>query len=381
MNESENRILMKHNTLVKGKYDTSINSNRVFTYLLYSFQKNTTDGQLELEIKRSELAELVNGNSDKTVQGIRNILSSLKKKELFLIEEKADGSKDYVEGSFINDRIYNDLSDTFTITASKRIHSLLHRYLKDGYTPINLEIWLDLKNRYAQRFYDLLRLWTGSKEIINYKVDYLRKLLFLEKKYKQYSDFRKRVINPAIDELNNTGFFEITYIEHRDGRSVDSIDFIVKDLDKRKYFDNPKDLIYKKDNYYLSNTTDIDVIENKVKKIEIKYFYVPNKKLFTARTLEMFKNDFLNYDFKDDKYKKLLQESILIALEKDDEEKIKVKTYNYFKKILENKIESSKTKLRIVKKTSFHNINQSFSNYDENELEKMLLENQKDKFK
>lgn len=350
-NNSENKILMKHNDLVKGKYDTSINSNRVFTYLLYSFQRNTASGQLELEIKRSELAELVNGNSDKTIQGIRNILSSLKKKELFLIEERADGSKDYVEGSFINDRIYNDLADTFTITASKRIHDLLHRYLKDGYTPINLEIWLSLKNRYAQRFYDLLRVWTGSKEVINYKVDYLREILLLEKKYKQYSDFRKRVLEPAINELNSTGFFEISYNENRVGRTVQSIDFIVKDLDKRKYFDK-KDIINVIEDSTIANKEEISTStvlkkENnmnisKVKKeqlkIENKGFYIPDEEIFAKGALRSFKLDFANIDFKDKYMRDAFNDSVMITLDRDDVEQIKAASYKFFKGTLDNKI-------------------------------------------
>ena len=123
----------------------------------------------------------------------------------------------------------------------------------------------------------------------------------------------------------------------------------------------------------------ISVEENKVSK---KEFYVPNKKLFTKATLERFKNDFMNYDFKDDTYKKLLQESILIALERDDEENIKVKSYNFFKKTLENKIKSlSKKKTVPAIKTRFHNINQTFNQYSPDELEKILLESQKDKFR
>ncbi|MEF9991361.1 MAG: replication initiation protein [Peptostreptococcaceae bacterium] len=348
MNNSENKILMKHNNLVKGKYDTSINSNRVFTYLLYSFQRNTTDGQLELEIPRDELSKLVNGNSDKTIQGIRNILSSLKKKELFLIEEKANGSKDYVEGSFINDRIYNDLSDTFTITASKRIHDLLHKYLKDGYTPINLEIWLSLKNRYAQRFYDLLRVWTGSKEVISYKVDYIREILLLENKYKQYSDFRKRVLDPAIEELNDTGLFEITYKENRVGRSVNSIDFIVKDLDKRKYFNknSVKEVIeYEKNgkNNELDKKEDEKGINTLLErkemlKIENKDFYVPDETVFTKGTLRSFKLDFDKVNFKDEYMLKAFNKAVMITLDRDDVETIKAISYDFFKGTLENKI-------------------------------------------
>lgn len=140
---------------------------------------------------------------------------------------------------------------------------------------------------------------------------------------------------------------------------------------------------------------------------------MPNKKLFTAKTLEYFKNDFSNYDFKDNKYKKILQESITITLEKDDEEKIKVKSYNYFKGTLKNKIndlknlnesvprvktrhynenEEEKSKEEIISKqkqeyemrslkNKAHNVNAAFLNYTPEELERHLQESQRNKFK
>ncbi|MGL5711715.1 MAG: replication initiation protein, partial [Paraclostridium sp.] len=236
MSSKDKRILMKHNDIVNAKYEITVNSNRVFTYLLYEFQKDLDKNRLTCEISRENLAMLVNGNVDKTIKGLTTILMNLRKKDLFLMDELQDGSIDFIAGGFIDNATYNNKTDKFIIVADSRIHKLLHRYLEDGYTPINLEIWLSLKNRYSQRLYDLLRAWTGTKTTVSYSIERLRESMLLENKYKQYPDFRKRVIMPAIEELNSTGYFEISYKENKKGRNVDSIDFIVKDLDKRKYF-------------------------------------------------------------------------------------------------------------------------------------------------
>ncbi|MEG2058117.1 MAG: replication initiation protein, partial [Romboutsia sp.] len=195
-------------------------------------------GELSCVINRKELSDLLNRRSDGTVQGLSKHLNTLRKKDLNLFDLNEDGTYEYLEYGFINGFIYNSSNDTFTITANERVYNLLHKYLDEGYTPINLEIWLSLQNTYAQRLYDLLRAWSGTKNTINYSVNKLRELMLLESKYKQYTDFRKRVLIPAIDELNNTGYFQIDYSEVKKGRSIDSIDFIVKDLDKRKYFAN-----------------------------------------------------------------------------------------------------------------------------------------------
>ena len=372
----ESTVLMKHNDLVNAKYESKLVHNRVFVYLLYAFQKYTDEDRLVHEVSREELCKFVLKQNERTIKGLRTMLSDLRKKELFLINENDDGSIDYITAGFIDKFSYNDKTDRFTITADAHVHRLLHRYLKDGYTPINLEIWMSLKNSYAQRFYDLLRSWSGSKRTINYSLDYIRKVMLLENKYKVYADFKKRVLIPAIEELNNTGYFEIEFEEKRLGRTIDSIDFIVKDLDKRVYF-NKKEI-------ELEGKEITDIVPNNFEsmKNKIDELYIPNKKLFTAKTLNDFANDFKDIDFKDNKYKTLLQEAIMVTLDKDDSEKIYVKSYNYFKKTLDNKLNNLSTKenKNEFNKTKFHNFDETFMQYSDDEFENIVLESQKKKF-
>ncbi|MCJ8341828.1 MAG: replication initiation protein [Cetobacterium sp.] len=378
--ELENdKILMKNNILVKARYNLSLVENRIFLFMLYKLQREAK-GILKCEISHKEFKDIVKFKEKNTVKGILEVLEELRKKPIFFKEEKKN-KKGSLWGAygFINGYYYDDELGSFNIEASEKIHEILKEYLKMGYTPINVQIWLSLNNSYAQRFYDLLRLWSNTKTVITYKVDEIKELLMLEDKYDRYNDFKRRVITPSIKELNNTGYFEIDIKENKIGRKVDSIDFIVKDLDKRIYFNSVRET--KTESKFIKKEGAVlKAIGNKE---ETKEFYIPNKKLFTAKTLDNFRNDFGKYDFKESTYKKLLQEAILVTLEKDDEEKIKVKSYNYFKKTLENKINSNKGKANELKntKTRFHNINQTFNKYDSDELERMLLENQKGKFK
>lgn len=377
-----NKILMKNNILVKARYNLSLVENRIFLFMLYKLQRESK-GVLKCEISHKEFKDIVKFKEKNTVKGILEVLEELRKKPIFFKEEKKN-KKGSLWGAygFINGYYYDDELGSFNIEASEKIHEILKEYLKMGYTPINVQIWLSLNNSYAQRFYDLLRLWSNTKTVITYKIDEIKELLMLEDKYDRYNDFKRRVITPAIKELNNTGYFKIDIKENKVGRKVDSIDFIVKDLDKRKYFNNEKEsrvIEVKNEDIVQENL----ITNNQSKKEESKDFYIPNKKLFTAKTLENFKKDFSNYNFKDITYKKLLQEAILVTLEKDDEEKIKVKSYNYFKKTLENKmndIKDNKYKFKPTK-TRFHNINQSFNKYKSDELEEILLNSQKGKFK
>ena len=380
--EEDNKILMKHNSLIKAKYNLTLVQNRVFELLLYKFQKEK-DGILSCEVCREELKNLIGKEKKKTVKGISDLLESLRLKEI-LIAEKIEGKNKFKWHRFglINGAIYDEDKDVFIVKATEEIYTLIQNYYdkREGHTPINLIVKLGMNNYYAQRLYDLIRVWSGTKKIINYEVEELKDLLQINDKYPLYADFKRRVIVPSIKELNKTGYFKIEYTENKLGKKVESIDFIVSDLDKRKYFDSLSNIKIKNEREIEES---IRVDEQKISKSKEEIFYVPNKKLFTAKTLENFKNDFSNYDFKDSTYKRLLQDSILVTLEKDDEEKIKVKSYNYFKKTLENKIvNSNKSKNNVTKpvKTRFHNVNETFKNYGEDELEKMLLESQRGKF-
>lgn len=352
-----NRILMKNNMLVKARYSLSLIENRVFLSMLYKLQKKS-DGVLTCSISHSEFKDIIKFKQKNTVKGVLEVLEDLRKKPIYFKEEKKN-KKGNLWGAygFINGYEYDDELGIFNIEASEKIHNLLKEYLKMGYTPVNVQIWLSLNNSYAQRFYDLLRLWSGTKDTINYKLDEIKELLMLEDKYSKYNDFKRRVILPAIKELNETGYFEIDIKENKVGRKVDSIDFYIKDLDKRKYF--TKDEIIKKipgiELEEVAITYDENDCENKEEiiindkgiiepeiisdtkdnKLEI---FIPDESIFTKGTLRRVKMDFKDIDFKNKYMEKAFEDAVMITLDKDDVETIKATSYKFFKGTLDNKI-------------------------------------------
>ncbi|WP_025163047.1 replication initiation protein [Paraclostridium bifermentans] len=352
-----NRILMKNNMLVKARYSLSLIENRVFLSMLYKLQKKS-DGVLTCSISHSEFKDIIKFKQKNTVKGVLEVLEDLRKKPIYFKEEKKN-KKGNLWGAygFINGYEYDDELGIFNIEASEKIHNLLKEYLKMGYTPVNVQIWLSLNNSYAQRFYDLLRLWSGTKDTINYKLDEIKELLMLEDKYSKYNDFKRRVILPAIKELNETGYFEIDIKENKVGRKVDSIDFYIKDLDKRKYF--TKDEIIKEipgieleevaitcDENSCENKEEIIINDNVIIEPEIisdtkenkMEIFIPDESIFTKGTLRRVKMDFKDIDFKNKYMEKAFEDAVMITLDKDDVETIKATSYKFFKGTLDNKI-------------------------------------------
>lgn len=339
------KILMKNNVLVQAKYNLSLVENRVFLLLLYKLQK-TPNGVFSCEITHDEFKEIIKKSKDRTIGSIEEILSELRRKPIYFIKEKNNGDISWGEYGFINGFEYDVNYKTFHIESSEKIYSLIQNYLENGYTPNNLAVLFGIGNYYAQRLYDLLRLWSGTKSVITYSIDELKMYLSLEGKYGDYNTFKRRVILPAIKALVDIGCFEIDFKENKVGRKVDSIDFIVKDLDKRKYFtkDAPEDVKVLEEvaisiDYNTDIVEDIVNVDNKVDVKEVvSEVFIPDEEVFTKGTLRSFKKDFKGIDFRNEYMERAFDDAVMITLDRDDVESIKAGSYRFFKSTLDNKV-------------------------------------------
>jgi plasmid replication initiation protein len=337
------KILMKNNVLIQSKYSLTLNENRIFLLILYKLQKNY-NGSMHCDIHYDEFKEIIKRTNDRTVKKISSYLEGLMNKSIFFIEKKKNDKLIWGQYNFISGYQFDEETQVFRIESPKKIYTLLDQYLKTGYTPANLAILFSLKNYNAQRLYDLIRVWSGTKQTINYKIEDIKMYLMLEDSYPQYSNFKRRVILPAIKDLNETGFFEIDIKENKVGRKVESIDFIVKDLDKRKYFTKEDGIpqIEESDRDKTSIITDSfeanEVIAKAGQSILNREFFVPDETVFTKGTLRGFKMDFAHVDFRDDYMKRAFDDAVMITLDKDDVETIKAVSYKFFKVTLDNKV-------------------------------------------
>lgn len=400
-NKNDIMFLNKHNTMVKAKYNLNVSELRVYLFILHSIQKEIEinkdskkikiyDDYITFTVERINFLNAVASKQYIEMNQLKKVFEGLRMKPVYYEIEKDNGKKDWSVFGFILKYSYDSSTDSYKIAIDKLLYDMIVTYKTFGYTSLNLALMFTLEGVYSYRLYELLRLWSNTKQVINYSVNEIKEYLMLDgkKSYNTYANFKNKVIIPAIKELNQLNLFEIDIEEQKLGRKVESINFIVKDLDKRIYLNKKesKSIIELGQKDFTAITS-----ESSSNKKTSDDFYIPNKKLFTAKTLENFKTDFKSYDFKDSTYKKLLQEAILATLEKDDEEKIKVKSYNYFKKTLENKLndyfENQSKKVNnsknetVYKKTKFHNFDETFTQYESNELNKIIEKSQDEKFR
>ena len=102
------------------------------------------------------------------------------------------------------------------------------------FTLLDLKEIGRLKSKYAIRLYKILMKWRNAKYAPKFSYEDLRKLLGLEdQEYTVMSDFRKRVLKAAVDQINKgTGFVGLQAIDEKKGGKIVSFTF------KYSHYDN-----------------------------------------------------------------------------------------------------------------------------------------------
>lgn len=404
--------LNKHNTMIRAKYNLNVSELRMYLFILYNLQKEVevykrfdnvkiNEETVLFSIPRSNFLKIVTDKQYIKMSKLESVFESLRQKPIYYEIELPNNKKDWQVFGFILKYAYTSNNDSYVFTIDRLIYDMVIKYKTFGYTPLNLALIFSLTGVYSYRLYELLRLWSNTKRVVNYRIDELKDYFMLGKKksYDSFFNFNTKVIEPAVNELNELGLFKIVTTPKKVGRKYESIDFEIEDLDSRVYFvvpEEPTDDSQEDEDDLDDPPFDDEAAEEKDRLQDIGLeedgrftsFYVPNEAFFTATTFGYFKNDFGNIDFKDKTMSKLLETSIFATLERTKGSKpttkIVVKNYNYFKVTLTNKIKdfnSGKYSSDVPKiKTRFHNIGQTFDDYDPSELERLLKESQKDKF-
>ena len=105
---------------------------------------------------------------------------------------------------------------------------------KTLFTRFALEQVASMKSVYSVRLYELLNQWKQAKKA-RFDLDVFRAQLGIEvDEYKAMNDFKKRVLQIAIDEINEKSDIQVSYEQEKKGRKITGFKFKVLTKDKPK---------------------------------------------------------------------------------------------------------------------------------------------------
>ena len=109
--------------------------------------------------------------------------------------------------------------------------------LKDCFTRYRLSKTAQLTSVYAIRLYEMMIQWQSTKVVPVIELNTLRERLAIEEhEYPRVYDFKNRVLDPAIKQINKYTDITVSYEQHKQGRIISGFSFKFK----QKKDDKPK---------------------------------------------------------------------------------------------------------------------------------------------
>lgn len=229
MNDHKNSLVVKSNALVNAMFDLSLQGNRFLAFAISLLDRGSVPqpGQaVALEIPVLEFSQAFNMDSKNAYREIERLADQLQKKIIQLQpDQTASGRR--VKVGIVTRQEYLDGEGRVWITFDDTIIPHLVG-LTDQFTRYRIKDVYQFARASTWRVYELLKQFKeiGRREV---EVDELKYKLGLSGRYPVLADFRKRVLDPAVDEINGTSDIQVQYDQKKRGRRVVSFLFVIVD--------------------------------------------------------------------------------------------------------------------------------------------------------
>lgn len=260
-------LVVKTNRLNEAMHNLDLIENRLIHMGIVRFRENPIfSADTKVVISASDYAKLFDVDRVSAHQALLEAEKSLFARQFTIINENGKPEKtrwiqsvEYLNGE-------NALGIRFSTIVVKGISRIDGN--NDPFTSYYLEQIAPLKSRYSVRLYELLKQWVKKKETPEFELEKFRfQLGIAPSEYTKISNFKARVLNVAINEINEKTDFEVTCHQQKTGREVSGFKFKIKT--KKQVIDNNKDLTGVKIAKQLtSDDADISLTDNEIATIK-----------------------------------------------------------------------------------------------------------------
>ena len=143
------------------------------------------------------------------------------------------GDKKTLTTHWFSSAIIDGESNTVQVVFDKNITPYLYE-LHSFYTQYSLEYVLPMKSKYGIRLYEYLRSIQSKGWKQKISLEELRERVDCDK-YPNYKDFRRNVLEPAIEDINAFTDLDVSFEALKTGRKITHIEFIIRTYVDKDY--------------------------------------------------------------------------------------------------------------------------------------------------
>ena len=223
-------LVVKDNALINASYNLDLVEQRLILLAIVEARGsgkgiNAND---PLEVHADSYVNQFNVARQTAYQALKDACKDLFARQFSYQEINKRGNVENVLSRWVSEIRYIDDEATVKLIFAPAIVPLITR-LEEQFTKYELQQISDLSSAYAVRLYELLIAWrsTGQTPVIEL-ADFRQKIGVLDDEYTRMGNFKDRVLNLAIAQVNEHTDINVKCEQHKKGRNISGFSFIFK---------------------------------------------------------------------------------------------------------------------------------------------------------
>lgn len=238
----KNGLVVKDNALINASYNLEVTEQRLMLLAIIN-ARETGDGitaDSKLQIHASDYMRHFDVDKKTAYEALKNAVDNLFNRQ-FSFREVRKGTDFIVKSRWVSRIAYATNEAILEITFAPDVVPLILR-LEEHFTSYQLKQVTQLTSKYAIRLYEMLIAWrevgkTPQIELLEFR----HKIGVEDTEYKDMHNFKKRVLEPSIKQINEHTDITVTYEQHKKGRLISGFSFKIKQKQQVKQVESNRD--------------------------------------------------------------------------------------------------------------------------------------------
>ena len=228
-------LVVKDNALINASYSLELTEQRLILLAILN-ARETGKGitaESRLEIHASEYAKHFDVSNDAAYKALKDAVDNLFNRQFSYSQFHKDTDKlKKVRSRWVSRVAYVEELAILEITFAPDVVPLITR-LEQHFTSYQLEQISQLNSKYAVRLYEILIAWREVGKVPQIELEELRNKLGVEDgEYERIANFKTRVLDPAIKQINDYTDIIAAYEQYKKGRIIVGFSFKFKQKKK-----------------------------------------------------------------------------------------------------------------------------------------------------
>jgi plasmid replication initiation protein len=218
-------LIVKDNALINASYSLSLVEQRLILLAIVAARESSVSvtSNKKLTVSASTYSTHFESTKQAAYMALKDACNNLFERR-FSFEER-NGKVKQVKSRWVQRIAYIEDHAEVEIKFSDDVIPYITE-LEKRFTQYELKQISCLNSAYAVRLYELLIAWRSTGKVSEISINELKtRLGLLNDEYKVTADFKKRVLDLAINQINQHTDIKASYEQHKNGRTITGFSF------------------------------------------------------------------------------------------------------------------------------------------------------------